>query len=94
MGRVQVWVRAKFLQKPKLDSDPLRVLKKKTHTRPYNLLGWVKSDPLGSGQVEYLWIGYKLPSLILIASRARKLFFRVSHKRIVYCIKYFIKRNM
>ena len=33
------------------------------HTQPYNLLGQVKSDPLGSGRVGYPWIGSKLPSL-------------------------------
>ena len=38
---------------------------KKTHTRPYNLSGWVKSDPLGSGRAKYLRVKYKLPSLSL-----------------------------
>ena len=34
-----------------------------THTRPYNLSGWVKSNLLGSGRTGYLRIGLKLPSL-------------------------------
>ena len=48
-----------FLQ----NSDPLRVFFLKTHTRPYNLSGQVKSDPLGLGQTRYPRVGYKLPSL-------------------------------
>ena len=35
----------------------------KTYTRPYNLSGRVKSDPLGLDRAEYPWVGYKLPSL-------------------------------
>ena len=44
--------------------DPLRVFFFfLNHTRPYNLSGQVKSNPLGSGQAGYLRVEYKLPYL-------------------------------
>ena len=36
----------------------------KTWTRPYNLLGQVKSNPLGLSRAGYPQVGYKLPFLV------------------------------
>ena len=56
-GPGRVW------QKPRSDSDPLRVFLK-THTQPYYLSDQVKSDPLRSGRIGYPRVRLLLPSLL------------------------------
>ena len=54
-GSGQVWI------KPKPASGGFFF---KTYTRPYNLSSRVKSGPLRLGRTGYLWVRYKLPSLL------------------------------
>ena len=41
-----------------------RVFFYKIRTRPYSLSSRVKSGPLESGRTGYLWVGFKLSSLV------------------------------
>ena len=59
------WVGSKSGFRPSFckNPDPLRVFFFLNHTRPYNLSGQVKSNPLGLGWAGYLRVEYKLPYL-------------------------------
>ena len=52
------------MHKTRTRPEPNSGFLKKTHTRPYNLSGWVKFNPLGLGRAGYPRVGYKLPSLV------------------------------